>query len=71
MPAASAISARRRPGARRVSARQGSPHFCLHVADVDAARAELRRRGVDLVGEPFEIEAISRRPAFFREPWGT
>lgn len=48
----------------------GYQHFCLHVDDVDTARAELARRGVDLVGEPFEIEEVSRRLAFFRDPWG-
>jgi len=25
---------------------------------------------VDLLGEPFEIDAISRRLAFFSDPWG-
>jgi lactoylglutathione lyase/glyoxylase I family protein len=45
-------------------------HFCLHVDNVDAARAELIRRGVDVLGEPFEIEDISRRLALFRDPWG-
>ena len=48
----------------------GYQHFCLHVEDVDAARAELAARGVDLIGEPFEIENISRRLAFLRDPWG-
>ena len=48
----------------------GYQHFCLHVEDVDKARGELAARGVDLVGEPFEIEDISRRLAFFRDPWG-
>lgn len=48
----------------------GYQHVCLHVDSVDTARAELERRGVDLVGEPFEIEDISRRLAFFRDPWG-
>jgi lactoylglutathione lyase/glyoxylase I family protein len=33
--------------------------------------AELIRRGVDIIGEPFEIEDISRRLAFFRDPWAT
>ncbi|MGX6606092.1 VOC family protein [Micromonosporaceae bacterium Da 78-11] len=42
----------------------------MHVDDVDAARAELTARGVDLVGEPFEIDDISRRPAFVRDRWG-
>jgi lactoylglutathione lyase/glyoxylase I family protein len=40
------------------------------VASVDKARAELAARGVDVLGEPFEIDAISRRLAFFRDPWG-
>ncbi len=48
----------------------GYQHLCLHVANVDDAVAELTRRGVTLVGEPFEIDAISRRLAFFRDPWG-
>lgn len=48
----------------------GYQHFCLHVASVDAAREELRSRGVDLVGEPFEIPEIGRRLAFLRDPWG-
>lgn len=48
----------------------GYQHFCLHVDNVDAVRAELIRRGVDVVGEPFEIEDISRRLALFRDPWG-
>ena len=31
---------------------------------------QLRRRGVDIVNPPFEIEDISARLAFFRDPWG-
>ncbi|MET8008909.1 VOC family protein [Streptomyces sp. NPDC005271] len=50
--------------------RGGYHHVCLSVDDLDRARAELGRRRVDLVGEPFEIEAIGRRLAFFRDPWG-
>jgi lactoylglutathione lyase/glyoxylase I family protein len=48
----------------------GYQHVCLHVDDVDAARRELSSRGVDLVGEPFDLEEISRRLAFLRDPWG-
>jgi hypothetical protein len=48
----------------------GYQHICLHVDNVDRTRAELAARGVDLIGDPFEIEAISRRLAFFRDPWG-
>jgi hypothetical protein len=33
--------------------------------------AELRRRGVDIVNPPFEIEDINARLAFFRDPWAT
>ena len=48
----------------------GYQHVCLHVDSVDETVAELARRGVALIGEPFEIEDISRRLAFFRDPWG-
>jgi lactoylglutathione lyase/glyoxylase I family protein len=48
----------------------GYQHICLHVESIDDARAELIRRGVDMIGEPFEVEPISRRLAFFRDPWG-
>jgi len=48
----------------------GYQHVCLRVDNVDAALAELRSRGVDIVGEPFDLEAISARLAFFRDPWG-
>ena len=48
----------------------GYQHVCVNVANVDAALAELRRRGVDVVEEAFEIEQISRRLAFIRDPWG-
>ncbi|MFE0512386.1 VOC family protein [Streptomyces sp. NPDC058964] len=39
----------------------GYQHTCAHVDDVDAARTELAERGIDPIGEPFEIEDISRR----------
>jgi glyoxylase I family protein len=48
----------------------GYHHFCLDVDSIDKAIAELRRRGVTIVGEPFELEAISRRLAFIADPWG-
>jgi glyoxylase I family protein len=48
----------------------GYQHICVHVDSVDESLAELRRRGVDIVGEPFEIDDISRRLAFIRDPWG-
>ena len=48
----------------------GYHHFCLTVDNVDEALAELRRRGVTILGEPFDLEAISRRLAFLADPWG-
>lgn len=48
----------------------GYHHFCLSVASVDATVATLRERGVTIVTEPFELPAISRRLAFFADPFG-
>ncbi|MBM2619361.1 VOC family protein [Actinoplanes sp. LDG1-06] len=48
----------------------GYNHVCLSVDSVDDTLAELRRRGVDVVNAPFEIDDISARLAFFRDPWG-
>jgi lactoylglutathione lyase/glyoxylase I family protein len=50
--------------------RNGLNHVCIQVASVDDSLAELRRRGVATVGEPFELEAISSRLAFFADPFG-
>ncbi|GAA1032360.1 hypothetical protein GCM10009557_30640 [Virgisporangium ochraceum] len=51
-------------------AANGYNHLCLSVDSVDETLAELRRRGVDIVNPPFEIDDISARLAFFRDPWG-
>ncbi|WP_127502087.1 VOC family protein [Actinoplanes solisilvae] len=48
----------------------GFNHVCLTVDSVDDTLAELRRRGVEIVNPPFEIDDISARLAFFRDPWG-
>ena len=48
----------------------GYHHFYLNVANLDNTIAELRRRGVTIVQEAFEVEAINRRLAFFRDPLG-
>src|SRR5882672_1001288 len=48
----------------------GYHHVCLSVQSVDDTVAELRRRGVNIVTEPFNLEAINRRLAFFADPWG-
>jgi glyoxylase I family protein len=48
----------------------GYHHFCLNVASVDETVEKLRARGVTIVTEPFVLEAISRKLAFFRDPFG-
>ncbi len=48
----------------------GYHHFCINVDSVDATLAELRKREVTIVGEPFNLEAIGGRLAFFADPWG-
>ena len=50
--------------------RNGLNHVCIQVASVDESLAELRRRNVTIVGEPFELEAIDSRLAFFADPFG-
>jgi glyoxylase I family protein len=47
----------------------GYHHFCLNVKSVDKTVEELRSRGVTIVTEPFELAAISRRLAFFCDPY--
>lgn len=49
---------------------QGYHHYCLNVASVDDTLAELRRRGVTIVTEAFELPVINRRLAFLADPWG-
>lgn len=48
----------------------GFHHFCLNVDDMDKVVAELRRRGVTIVTEPFELPVIHRRLAFIADPFG-
>lgn len=48
----------------------GYHHFCLDVKSVDETIAELRKRGVTIVGEPFNLAAIGKRLAFLSDPWG-
>lgn len=48
----------------------GWHHLCLRVDNVDEAVAELKRRSVTIVHEPFDVPAISSRIAFFSDPWG-
>lgn len=48
----------------------GYHHLCLSVASVDETVETLRGRGVTIVTEPFVLEAISRKLAFFCDPFG-
>lgn len=48
----------------------GVHHLCFMVESVDETLAELERREVKIVTEAFNLEAISRRLAFFCDPWG-
>jgi catechol 2,3-dioxygenase-like lactoylglutathione lyase family enzyme len=50
--------------------RAGQHHFCITVADIAATVAELKARGVTIVTEPFQLDAISRKLAFFADPFG-
>lgn len=49
---------------------RGYHHFCLNVTNVDETVATLRSRGVTIVAEPFVLPAISRKLAFFCDPFG-
>jgi glyoxylase I family protein len=40
------------------------------VDSVNTTVEELRRRGATIVTEPFDLPVISRRLAFFSDPWG-
>ncbi|MGH8729432.1 MAG: VOC family protein [Burkholderiales bacterium] len=46
-------------------------YFKVSIADVDTTITELRRRGVTIVAEAFDLEDIGRRLAFVAEPWAT
>lgn len=48
----------------------GHHHFCLNVTDMDATVAELKKRGVQVVTEPFVLAVINRRLAFICDPFG-
>ena len=66
-------SPRPRPGYADVeeSLREaGYHHFCLRVADLDQALAELRRRGVPVLGEPFDLPEAGARLVVLADPWG-
>jgi hypothetical protein len=41
-------------------------HVCMNVADVGATLAELRTRGVEVLGDAIDLVAIDRRLGFFQ-----
>jgi catechol 2,3-dioxygenase-like lactoylglutathione lyase family enzyme len=45
-------------------------HFCIAVDDLDTTVTELRRRGVNFLGEPFVVEQIGRRLVFLTDNAG-
>ena len=49
---------------------RGYHHFCLTVASVDETIVKLRARGVEITTEPFVLPVISRKLAFFADPFG-
>lgn len=62
-----------RPPGQTLQATLGAPgwhHLCLRVENLDATIAELRRRDVAILAEPFPAPAWNARIAFFTDPWG-
>lgn len=49
---------------------RGYHHFCLSVDSVEVTLERLRERGVTIVTEPFVVDAIHRKLAFFSDPFG-
>ena len=49
---------------------EGLNHFSVATEDFDGTLAELRARGVELVGEPFVVEEIDRRLVFVKDNSG-
>jgi lactoylglutathione lyase/glyoxylase I family protein len=48
----------------------GYHHVSIEVRNVADAVAELRRRGVLIVGDPLDVIPIGLRVAFVADPWG-
>ena len=48
----------------------GYHHLCFMVESADETLDEVKRRGVKIVKEAFDLPEISRRLAFFCDPWG-
>lgn len=48
----------------------GLHHICIHVKNIENTVAELKKRGVTMVGEIFYLRDITRKLAFIADPWG-
>ena len=48
----------------------GLHHICLHVKNIEKTVAELRKRGVTIVGNIFYLKDITRKLAIISDPWG-
>jgi lactoylglutathione lyase/glyoxylase I family protein len=48
----------------------GYHHICMHVTSLGKVLAELKSRGVTVIGETFHLDAINRNLAFIQDPWG-
>ncbi len=48
----------------------GLHHICIHVKNIEKTVAELKSRGVTIVGDIFYLKDITRKLAFIADPWG-
>ncbi|MDJ1502312.1 VOC family protein [Xanthocytophaga agilis] len=48
----------------------GYHHICMDVKSVDDTLAQLRNRGVTILGEAFDLPVIGKRLGFFSDLWG-
>lgn len=48
----------------------GLHHICIHVKNIEKTVAELKKRGVTIVGDIFYLKDITRKLAFIADPWG-
>lgn len=51
-------------------AKGGYHHCCFTVPSVSDAISTLRERGVTIVADPFDVDEIGRKIAFFADPFG-
>ena len=49
---------------------RGYHHFCLSVRNVEETVAKLRALDIPIIAAPFVLPAISRKLAFFADPFG-